>query len=444
MARRVAVWFRFMLHLVAQLGVAVRRRRLPVPAGQMWSLLVAFYRDFVLQEKPAPETPPALPPHQAGGPPRVLFISHSLNPEGAPISLFSLVSGIDRARYDCVTLSTQDGPLRAHYADAGLRLFVSGLLRGVVDVPSYHEAIEAMARWAERSGIELIFCNTLNPFWGISLARRLGVPSIWCIRESVDWRRYFHQFREPFASEGLACLPVADRLVFVSDATRQLFSEFERPGRIRTIRNGIDVAVIDAFTRARPAAEVRADLGISPDDRVVSVIGTTCERKGQLDFLQAVVKLRTDYPRVRAYVVGARPGAYLRSLEDFAAAHGLGSVTFVPETEQVLQYFRATDVFVCSSYEESFPRVILEAMAFGLPIVSTDVYGIPEAISDGHNGLLVKPGDVDGLAAAVGRFLDDPGLGARLGETAYATVAARFTRRQMIEDYAALFAECLG
>jgi len=442
---RLDVWFRFAWYLLTQSIVALRRRKLPVPAAELLPALSAFFRDSFRGSfrDAAPETPPDVPRHRAAARPRLLFLSHSLHPEGAPISLFSIVSGIDRARYDPITLSTEDGLLRARYADAGLDLFVCRPLRYVDDVASYDKAIDAMTSWARHAGIDLIFCNTLNPFWGISLARRLGVPSIWCIRESVDWREYFQQFHGPLAEAGPVCLSLADRLIFVSEATRQLFSEFEGPGRIRTIRNGVDVGAIDDFKRARPTAALRAELGISPEDRVVSVIGTTCERKGQLDFLKTVAKLRVDYPRVRAYVVGTRRGDYLRGLEDFAAERDLTCVTFVPETEQVLQYFRVTDILVCSSYEESFPRVILEAMAFGLPIVSTDVYGIPEAISDGQNGLLVKPGDVDGLAAAVGRFLGDPGFAARLGDTAYATVAARFTRRQMVADYEALFAECL-
>jgi glycosyltransferase involved in cell wall biosynthesis len=260
----------------------------------------------------------------------------------------------------------------------------------------------------------------------------------------VDWRQYFDEYPEAVAREAHACLRLADRLVFASDGTRRLFSDLDGAGRVRTIHYGIDVAAIDEFKRVHSAAAVRAALGLSPEDRVVSVVGTTCERKGQMDFVQAVMKLRSAHPRLRGYVVGARPGAYLRGLEDLIRRHDLAFVTLVPETKDVFQYYRATDVFVCSSYEESFPVVNLEAMAFGLPIVSTDVFGIPEAITDGHDGLLVKPGGVDSLAAAIGRVLGDPGLARRLGEAAYATVTTRFTRQHMVDDYEEVFADCLA
>ena len=72
---------------------------------------------------------------------------------------------------------------------------------------------------------------------------------------------------------------------------------------------------------------------------------------------------------------------------------GVNNVTLVPETRDVFDYFVTADLFVCSSFEESFPRVVMEAMAFRTPMVTTDVHGIAEMIGQRQDGYLVPPGD---------------------------------------------------
>ena len=135
--------------------------------------------------------------------------------------------------------------------------------------------------------------------------------------------------------------------------------------------------------RRRSRDEVRAAHKVEESERVVTVVGTTSPRKGQLDFLR-MAKLVGDpgAARTRFYVVGTQPGDYLDQLERFARDERLESVVFVEKTPDVYEYFRMSDVFVCPSRNESLPLVVLEAMAFGLPIVSTDVFGVPEAV--GH------------------------------------------------------------
>jgi GT2 family glycosyltransferase len=149
----------------------------------------------------------------------------------------------------------------------------------------------------------------------------------------------------------------------------------------------------------------------------------------------------TGAGQTRFYVVGARPGAYLDELERFVYDEGLRSVVFVAETPDVYDYFRMSDVFVCTSYEESFPIVILEAMAFALPIVSTDVFGIPEALTHDREALLVRAGDAAALAAGVQRLLNDPARAARLAAGARARLVQRFTLGPMVDDYDRLLAE---
>ncbi len=99
-------------------------------------------------------------------------------------------------------------------------------------------------------------------------------------------------------------------------------------------------------------------------------------------------------------MVGARPGLYLDSLKQEAELHALDNVVFLPETGEIHDFYLLADVFVCTSFEESFPRVLLESAAFRLPIVSTNVNGIAEMLAP-DEAWLMPPGDRYQLAEAV-------------------------------------------
>ena len=113
-------------------------------------------------------------------------------------------------------------------------------------------------------------------------------------------------------------------------------------------------------------------------------------------------------------------------------------MTLVPETADVARYFLAADVFVCTSRVESYPRVILEAMAWGLPIVTTPVFGIREQVREDVNGIFYEPGDVEALAGAIARLVTDNELRARLADNATSS-AQRFEVASSMQRYQAAF-----
>ena len=102
---------------------------------------------------------------------------------------------------------------------------------------------------------------------------------------------------------------------------------------------------------------------------------------------------------------------------------------------------RAADIAVCSSRIESYPRVTLEAMAFGLPVVTTPVYGIAEQVRNEVNGLFYQPGDVAGLAGSLTRLATDDALRARLASNAPLVLASLPGLEDMLDRYGRLFRE---
>ena len=125
-------------------------------------------------------------------------------------------------------------------------------------------------------------------------------------------------------------------------------------------------------------------------------------------------------------IVGTIEGLYLQMLKEKISQHNLGSVMLVAETRDIYDYYGLSDLFVCASFEESFPMVVLLAMAFELPIVSTDVFGIPEIVSDGHEALLVPPGDPLSLANALILFINNPTSANSMAIRAYAKLIRLF------------------
>ncbi|MGH2886458.1 MAG: glycosyltransferase, partial [Solirubrobacteraceae bacterium] len=117
------------------------------------------------------------------------------------------------------------------------------------------------------------------------------------------------------------------------------------------------------------------------------------------------------------------------------------AVHFLGPTDAPLSALRGATVFVMASWRESFPYVVLEAMSAGLPIVSTDVGGVREAITDGRDGMLVAPADPAGLARATVAMLDDGDLRIRLGAAARDRVEREFTRQKMLAGLSDLYTQ---
>jgi len=194
--------------------------------------------------------------------------------------------------------------------------------------------------------------------------------------------------------------------VAVSAAARHFIDRFF-PGDYKVIPNGVDVP---RYANAVPIARWQDG---TPN---LLFVGRHEPRKGLLDLLKAQRILRKAGYGTRLLVVGSGPQE--REARRYVATRGLQGVVFlgrVSDAEKA-QLFRTADIY-CSPATggESFGIVLLEAMAAGTPIVASDIHGYKGVVRRGREGLLVPPRDPKGLAEAIGKLLDDPGLRARMG-----------------------------
>jgi GT2 family glycosyltransferase/glycosyltransferase involved in cell wall biosynthesis len=381
------------------------------------------------------------------GPVPTLMLAFNLNWEGAPYSQFEMTARLkELGIIEPIVYCPHDGPLRQEYERMGIRVDIfPHPLSGVFTIAAYDESIRAFARYIREKGIELVYGNTLQTFYGIDAARAAGLPSIWNPRESEPWQTYFDHFVPEIAARALGCFRYPYKVVFVADATRQGFSALDTHHNFTTVHNGLNRERFAETLAQWPRETARRRLELDEDALAVLILGTVCDRKGQLDVIESLGHLAAESARrVTCFIVGDRPGAYSERLH--AAHQSLGErlssrIRIIAETPDVALYYSAADLFVCSSRIESFPRVILEAMAAGLPIITTPVFGIREQVQENINALFYPPGDSRALAEAMRRLLHDTGLRTRMARNSQLVLAALNDYQTMAATYGRIFLE---
>ena len=206
------------------------------------------------------------------------------------------------------------------------------------------------------------------------------------------------------------------------------------PARVISVPTGIDTG---RFAPADKAAAKLA-LGLDRTQKHLGIVATLRSWKGHLFLLDALARL--DRPDLRLLIVGEGP---MRGpIEAKIAALGLGErVTLTGQRDDPESWLRAMDVFCLPSYaNEGVPQAIVQAMLCALPIVTTPVGAIAEAVANGDTALIVVPKDNAALAAAIARLLDDDGLAAKIGAAARVRAVADFSMDAMLDSMEALFA----
>jgi len=166
----------------------------------------------------------------------------------------------------------------------------------------------------------------------------------------------------------------------------------------------------------------------------ICCIGTVMERKGQRFIVEALHKMATTgtIPNIHFSIIGAGP--LKNELEILSKQYGISKyITFYGSTSNVNKYLENSDLFILPSITEGFPIAILEAMRLGLPIVSTNVAGIPEMIKDGLTGKIIEP-SVDGVLGFLSNF--EKYDWKEMGKNSHELFLEKFTTEKMMESYA--------
>jgi len=396
---------------------------------------------------------------------RILYVDLAPSVGGSVISLYQLVKGLDRSRYEPhVLLRASNG-----YVPRFRALGVSVIVLGRVSSQERVEAVgvESLRRswtisWLKRYalGERLVhvvgfyvrawpalrreageitqIIRTIKPDLvhlnddvcvsrsGIMAARRAHVPAI-CHLRAMAWRNHFDRWISRWL-RGYICISQA------VDAHQRKLGGRVDPSWV--VYNGLDLTEFDA-----PAdrAELRAQWGLNDGDEIVACVGRLVAWKGQHVLIEALARLAPDRPRLRALIVGdagSSDQGYAQELKDLARALGVEDrVILTGFRDDIASLLHGVDVLVhTSTLPEPFGRVIIEGMAAGAPVVGANAGAVPEIIQDGVNGLLTPPGDAWALAQAIARILDHPDEAQAMRQAARQAIETRFTTARYVSD----------
>jgi hypothetical protein len=336
----------------------------------------------------------------------VLFFSHNLELEGASISLKELICGLKKThKISSAVIAFDDGPLRKDYEEQGISVDVlPDVLQRISTKSRLQKEVMLLAQRIKSSKTNLVFANTLLNFPVIMAAEEAGLPSVWNPRESESWASIFRFLPNSVAQQAVAAIGLPRKVVFVARASRDVWGDFVRPDNFLVIPNAIDTTRF-AEWKSIDTKLGRKRLNWSEDEIVFLSVGTLCARKGQLDVLKAVELIASNlvYPIHIVFVADIK-GSYAKEVQKYAylvEGHKKIRISFISACSDVGKYYLASDVFLVSSREESYPRTILEALMFSLPIISTPVFGIKEQISDLDYEYYYEPGDFEMLGELI-------------------------------------------
>jgi len=397
-----------------------------------------------------PEIAASLPTRQRSqdGAIRLLCFARSLDHGGSQLRMLELLDAlVASGRFEVTVVSRTGGPLRADLEAAGVTVMIVPM--SYMDLAVYETQLAELQTRVDGC-FDLVFGATLSSFPIINVAERLGLPAVWRIGEAeslpvvFDWvgdvvdagveRAAYRAFR------------TASLVFFNSQAALDRYRRDGIDGRFIMVPSGIKLEPIAEFVAATDRRALRASLGLSEHRRALVCVATLWPVKGQAALITAIAQMDPAVrSRLQMIFVGAYSVAYFEALQRLVHRRALSdTIRFVPFCDPRPWLF-AADAAVCPSESESMPAAVIEAMAFGLPVLACRVGGLPEIVEDGVTGWLCEGSDVSSLTAGLNRVMSaSPGALASLGDHARCRVRREHDRAVILREMAELFEEVAG
>jgi glycosyltransferase involved in cell wall biosynthesis len=355
---------------------------------------------------------------------------------GGESHLLSLVENLDRSQFEPVVLSFTEGPMVDRLRGMGIRTHVLHTEKPF-DVTKWVE-VKALIR---SEGVDLVHAHgtraSSNTLWA---ARHLNIPLIYTIH---GWS--FHNDQHPLVRKlriwGERWITTRSSVNIAVSASNRASGLEQIPGlKAVVINNGIDQ---QKFSPGRSFKNIRAELGIPADVVLVLFIARFTAHKQPLTLIRAFREALRAMPGMRLLMVGdgdqREEGLQLVSELGLEAA-----VNFQAFRQDVPDILAAADIFVLPSLWEGLPIGLLEAMAMGKAVIATEVDGTKEVVQPGENGLLVEPGNVSALAAALVKLGGDPALRDMLRQRALDTIRRQFNAADMTREIERVYSRVIA
>ena len=377
---------------------------------------------------------------------KVARIVARLNIGGPAVHIINLMAGLDPDRFENLLIVGRPGPNEGDMgylaSQKGIDpLIIPGLGRELSPLWDAQTTFK-LARILRRQRPHIVETHTAKAGAVGRLAARLaGVP----ILIHVFHGHVFHSYFGPAKTElfinierGLARL--TDRIITISPAQRRDVVDVYRiapPERVITIPLGLDLGPFEP-ARQSCRGQFRSSLGISPDIPLIGFVGRLTAVKNPRQFIEVAGRVIRESPQARFVFVG--DGELRPALEEQVGALGLAqTVIFTGWQENMPAVYSDLDLLVLTSLNEGTPVTAIEALATGVPVVASEVGGVPDVVTHHETGLLVPSGDAEATAQAILQFLRAPERAQRLALAGQRVVLGRFDLRRLVNDMDALY-----
>lgn len=353
-------------------------------------------------------------------PKNVLFLQSSSECYGSGKIILQVLRLYRKEGLNPIVLLTNEGPLRTILEEEGFLVHVQnlGILRrkyvnpsGLLNRLSKNlKAYRFLTELHLKYRFELVYSNTLAVIVGAYWAKRRQIPHVWHIHEILPGPKPLVKMLARLLDQSTTN-PIA-----VSHAVANHWQPLLKKSKLEVIHNGIPY---QSFLENYPSA--KRDLNLSENDFLIGMIGRINPGKGQLFFLELADKLSKIYPNTHFVLVGDPFPGYEPILEeirkDIKDKDLETRVSYLGFREDIPKVLAALDVFVLPSIlPDSFPTVILEAMAAAKPVVATQSGGASEMVMDGETGFLIPIGNVEKGLEALDKLIENVELGLKFGE----------------------------
>lgn len=369
---------------------------------------------------------------------KILFIITSSGIGGAEKMLYYTATGLNYNKYDVSVCSLKKkGEIAAYLEKQGIEVYCLHM-GGRERFLGWLSSIIALIRLFPyliriRPTIIHSFLFRANILARIA-GYLTGVPIvISSVRVMGGEKKYFH-YVEMITSF------MVDHYVAVSESVLRHIIDKSRISneKISVIYNGVNIKSQDDLHEQN----VKAPLTIENEDRILMTVGRLHEQKGHCYLIQAVSKVRKEFPKVKLLVAGE--GEEENNLKKLVKSLDLtNEVIFAGLSSDIEGILPMAELFILPSLWEGLPNALLEAMAAGKPVVATNVGGIPEIVVHGETGILIPPRDPDALAIAIIDLLQNRLKAKDMGEAGRIRAGKRFSIYKMIEKTENLYQEFL-
>ena len=297
-------------------------------------------------------------------------------------------------------------------------------------------AVARLTRLIRGEGVSVVHTHSSVDGWlGGLAARAARVPVVRTRHVSIPVRRGFNP----------VYTWLADRVITSGEAIRRIILGAGVPaGRVVAIPAGVDLETLPFRTAPLRTGVPAAFRSLRLSSPVIGCVAMFRGSKGHAHLLEAFAAVRAVHPTATLLLVG--DGIRRGWVEGLAREAGLAErVVFTGFSDDVPALLAMMDCFVLASTRtEGVPQSLLQAFAAGVPVVASDIGGVPEVVSDGVTGLLAESGSAAALAAGIARVLSDAPAAVRRAEAARALVEERFSHAASISRLLQLYGELLG